>query len=96
MLALGNVLGVVCQQVLTADCSRLLRINGYCASGLRECSNESKRHVDQDFDVEAINNLKRLLVENCQCTAVLWRLGPLVMGFLAPNDVVVEQKLQVL
>ena len=96
MLALGNVLGVVCQQVLTADCSRLLRINGYCASGLREFSNESKRHVDQDLDVEAINNLKRLLVENCQCTAVLWRLRLLVMGFLASNDVVVEQKLQVL
>ena len=84
MLAPGDAFGVVCQHVLTADGSRLLRINGYCASVLRECSNESKRHIDQDFDVEVINNLKRLLVENYQCIAVLWRLGLLVMGVFGP------------
>ena len=69
-----QLLGVVCQETMAADCSRLLGVD---ASGLRERSNESKRRVDQDLDSEAVNNLKRFLVEDYQCIAALWSLGAL-------------------
>ena len=69
-----NVLGAVCQETLAIDCTRLLDVD---ASGLRERSNESKRRIDQDLDVEAVNNLKRFLVEDYQCITALWSLGAL-------------------
>ena len=74
VLTPGNIFGVVCQEQLAADCSRLLGVD---ASGLRERSNESKRRIDQDLDAEALNNLKRFLVEDYQCIAALWSLGAL-------------------
>jgi len=74
VLTPGNIFGVVCQEELAADCSRLLGVD---ASGLRERSNASKRRIDQDLDAEAVNNLKRFLVEDYQCIAALWSLGVL-------------------
>ena len=74
VLTPGNIFGVVCQEELVADCSRLLGVD---ASGLRERSNESKRRIDQDLDADAVNNLKRFLVEDYQCIAALWSLGAL-------------------
>ncbi|MCB4389407.1 hypothetical protein FZZ90_05860 [Synechococcus sp. MU1617] len=74
VLTSRNVLGVVCQEDLAADCSRILRVD---ASGLRERSNDSKHRIDQDLDAEAMNNLKRFLVEDYQCIAALWSLGAL-------------------
>jgi len=74
VLTPSNVWGVVCQETLAIDCARLLGVD---ASGLRERSNESKRRIDQDLDLEAVNNLKRFLVEDYQCIAVLWSLGAL-------------------
>ena len=69
-----NIFGVVCQEELAADCSKLLGVDALC---LRERSNESKRRIDQDLDAEAVNNLKRFLVEDYQCIAALWSLGAL-------------------
>ena len=69
-----NILGVVCQETLAADCSRLLGVD---IGGVRERSNESKRRIDQDLDAAALNNLKRFLVEDYQCLAALWSYGAL-------------------
>ena len=74
VLTPGNIFGVVCQEQLAADCSRLLGVD---ASRLRERSNASKRRIDQELDAEAVNNLKRFLVEDYQCIAALWSLGAL-------------------
>jgi hypothetical protein len=69
-----NILGVVCQESLAADCTRILGVD---ASGIRERSNALKRPIDQDFDDVAVKNLKRFLVEDYQCLAALWSLGAL-------------------
>ena len=69
-----NIFGVLCQEELAADCSRILGVD---ALVLRERSNESKRRIDQDLDAEAVSNLKRFLVEDYQCIAALWSLGAL-------------------
>ena len=69
-----NILGVVCQEALAADCTRIMGVD---ASDLRERSNASKRRIDQDLDADAVNNLKRFLVEDYQCLAALWSLGAL-------------------
>ena len=69
-----NLFGVVCQETLAFDCTRLLGVD---ASGLRERRNESKRRIDHDLDGDAVNNLKRFLVEDYQCIAALWSLGVL-------------------
>ena len=69
-----NILGVVCQESLAADCARLLGVD---VSGVLERSNASKRRTDQDLDAEAVNNLKRFLVEDYQCLTALWSLGAL-------------------
>ena len=74
VLTPSNIFGVVCQEELASDCGRLLGVD---ASGLKERSNESKRRIDQDLDAEAVNNLKRFLVEDYQCIAALWSLGAL-------------------
>ena len=74
VLTPGNIFGVVCQEQLAEDCGKLLGVD---ASALRERSNESKRSIDQDLDAEAVNNLKRFLVEDYQCIAALWSLGAL-------------------
>ena len=69
-----NILGVVCQETLAADCTRILGVD---AAEVRERSNSSKRRIDQDLDDVAVNNLKRFLVEDYQCLAALWSLGAL-------------------
>ena len=69
-----NILGVVCQETLAADCTRILGVD---AAEVRERSNSSKRRIDQDLDDVAVNNLKRFLVEDYQCLAALWCLGAL-------------------
>ena len=69
-----NILGVVCQESLAADCTRLLGVD---VSGVRERSNASRRRIDRDLDAEAVNNLKRFLVEDYQCLTALWSLGAL-------------------
>ena len=69
-----NILGVVCQETLAADCTRILGVD---AAEVRERSNSSKRCIDQDLDDVAVNNLKRFLVEDYQCLAALWSLGAL-------------------
>ena len=69
-----NILGVVCQEMLTADCARILAVD---AVGLQERSNESKQQINQDLDSEAVNNLKRFLVDDYQCITALWSLGAL-------------------
>ena len=69
-----NILGVVCQETLAADCTRILGVD---AAEVRERSNQSKRRIDQDLDDVAVNNLKRFLVEDYQCLAALWSLGAL-------------------
>jgi hypothetical protein len=69
-----NILGVVCQESLPADCARILGVD---ASGVQERSNASKRPISQDLDPAAVNNLKRFLVEDYQCLAALWSLGAL-------------------
>ncbi|WP_156918810.1 sulfotransferase family 2 domain-containing protein [Synechococcus sp. CC9616] len=74
VLTPSNLFGVVCQETLVEDCSRILGID---ASGMRERSNLSKRRIDQDLDAKALGNLKRFLVEDYQCLAVLWSLGAL-------------------
>ena len=74
VLTRHNILGVVCQEMLADDCARILAVD---AAGLQERSNESKRRTDQDLDAEAVNNLKRFLVDDYQCLAALWSLGAL-------------------
>ena len=74
VLTPSNIFGVVCQEDLAADCVRLLGVD---VSGLRERSNESKRHICQDLDAEAVNNLNRFLVEDYQSITALWSLGAL-------------------
>ena len=74
VLTPSNIFGAVCQEQLVADCGKLLGVD---ASGLRERSNASKRRIDQDLDAEAVNNLKRFLVEDYQCIAALWSLRAL-------------------
>ena len=74
VLTPDNIFGVVCQEELAADCGKLLGVD---ASGLRERSNASKRRIDQDLEAEAVNNLKRFLVEDYQCIAALWSLRAL-------------------
>ena len=74
VLTPGNILGVVCQETLAADCARLLGVD---IAGVRERGNASKRRIDQDLDVAAVNNLKRFLVEDYQCLAALWSFGAL-------------------
>ena len=69
-----NILGVVCQETLAADCARILGVD---AAEVRERSNSSKRRIDQDLDDVAVNNLKRFLVEDYQCLAALWSFGAL-------------------
>ena len=74
VLTPGNILGVVCQETLAADCAKLLDVD---VSEVRERSNASKRQIEQDLDAAAINNLRRFLVEDYQCVAALWSLGAL-------------------
>ena len=74
VLTPGNILGVVCQESLASDCNRLLGVD---VSEVRERSNASKRQIEEDLDVSAINNLRRFLVEDYQCVAALWSLGAL-------------------
>ena len=74
VLTPDNILGVVCQETLVADCSRILEVD---ASGLRERSNSSKRRIEEELDTAALKNLKRFLVEDYQCLAALWGLGGL-------------------
>ena len=69
-----NILGVVCQESLAADCTKILGVD---ASGVRERSNALKRRIDQDLDDVAVKHLKRFLVEDYQCLAALWSLGAL-------------------
>jgi hypothetical protein len=69
-----NILGVVCQETLAADCTRILAVD---AAEVRERSNSSKRRIDQDLDDAAVKNLKRFLAEDYQCLAALWSLGAL-------------------
>jgi hypothetical protein len=69
-----NILGVVCQETLAADCTRILGVE---VAEVRERSNASKRCIDQDLDDVAVKNLKRFLVEDYQCLAALWSLGAL-------------------
>ena len=69
-----NILGVVCQETLASDCARVLGVD---VSGVRERGNASKRPIDQDLDAEAVNNLKRFLLEDYQCLTSLWSLGAL-------------------
>lgn len=69
-----NILGVVCQEMLADDCAEILAVD---VEGLQERSNESKRQIDQELDSEAVNNLKRFLVEDYQSLAALWSLGAL-------------------
>ena len=70
----ANILGVVCQETLAADCTMILGVD---AAGVRERSNASKRRIDQDLDHVAVKNLKRFLVDDYQCLAALWSLGAL-------------------
>ena len=74
VLTPDNILGVICQETLAFDCSRLLGVD---VSEIRERSNASKRQIEQDLDATAINNLRRFLVEDYQCVAALWSLGAL-------------------
>ena len=74
VLTPGNILGVVCQETLVADCNRLLGVD---ITGIRERSNASKRQIDQDLDAVAVKNLKRFLVDDYQCLAALWSFGAL-------------------
>ena len=74
MLNPSNILGVVCQETLADDCSRILAVD---AAGVQERSNTSKQQADQDLDFEAVNNLKRFLVEDYQSITALWGLGVL-------------------
>ena len=74
VLTPGNILGVVCQESLASDCNRLLGVD---VSEVRERSNASKRQIEEDLDVAAINNLRRFLVEDYKCVAALWSLGAL-------------------
>ena len=69
-----NILGVVCQESLASDCTRLLGVD---VSTVLERSNVSKRRIEQDLDAAAVSNLKRFLVEDYQCIAALWSLGAL-------------------
>ena len=69
-----NILGVVCQEMLADDCAEILAVD---VEGLQERSNESKRQIHQELDSEAVNNLKRFLVEDYQSLAALWSLGAL-------------------
>lgn len=74
VLTPSNILGVVCQETLSIDCIRILDVDSV---GVQERSNTSKRRVDHDLDAEAVNNLKRFLVEDYQFIAALWSLGAL-------------------
>ena len=67
-----NILGVVCQETLVDDCSRILAVD---ATEFRERSNNSKQQIDQDLDLEAVNNLKRFLFEDYQSITALWSFG---------------------
>ena len=70
----ANILGVVCQETLAADCTRILGVD---VAEVRERTNSSKRCIDQDLDDAAVKNLKRFLAEDYQCVAALWSLGAL-------------------
>ena len=74
VLTPSNILGVICQEMLAEDCKRILAVD---ADGTQERSNVAKRRIEQDLDFEAVNNLKRFLVEDYQSLAVLWSLGAL-------------------
>lgn len=69
-----NILGVVCQETLAADCIGILGVD---AAEVRIRSNPLKRRIDQDLDDVAVKHLKRFLVEDYQCLAALWSLGAL-------------------
>ena len=74
VLAPENIMGVICQEALVDDCSRLLGVD---VSGVRERRNVSKRRISGDLDVIAMKNLKRFLVEDYQCLMAFWSLGAL-------------------
>ena len=74
VLTPNSILGVVCQETLADDCSRILAVD---AAGVQERSNASKQQAEQDLDPEAVNNLKRFLVEDYQSITALWGLGAL-------------------
>ena len=94
VLTPNNILGVVCQETLADDCARILAVD---VAELQERSNASKRPIDQDLDLKAVNNLKRFLVEDYQSIATLWSLGALsdqrfsrVMKFSVGKEVASE------
>ena len=74
VLTPSNILGVVCQETLADDCARILAVD---PAGLQERSNASKQQADLDLDLEAVNNLKRFLVDDYQSIAALWSFGAL-------------------
>ena len=74
VLTPSNILGVVCQETLADDCARVLDVD---AAELQERSNASKRQIDQDLDLKAVNNLKRFLVDDYQSITALWNFGAL-------------------
>ena len=74
MLTPGNILGVICQESLVADCARILSVN---VEEVRERRNTSKRLIERDMDAHAVRNLKRFLIDDYQCITALWSLGAL-------------------
>ncbi len=74
VLTPGNILGVICQESLVADCARILSVN---VEEVRERRNTSKRLIERDMDAHAVRNLKRFLIDDYQCITALWSLGAL-------------------
>ena len=67
-----NVLGVICQETLAADCKNLLDVD---ASELFVRRNEAKGSIHGQLEVSALMNLRRFLIEDYQCISKLWSLG---------------------
>ena len=74
VLTPGNILGVICQESLVADCARILSVN---VEEVRERRNTSKRLIERDMDAHAVRNLKQFLIDDYQCITALWSLGAL-------------------
>lgn len=72
ILSTENILGVICQELLAEDCSRILGVD---ATNLFCRRNDSKTSIHSDLDVLSVANLRRFLFEDYQCIIKLWSLG---------------------
>ena len=72
VLSPENVFGVICQELMSEDCLRVLSAD---PGDICERKNVCKSSIEDAFNSRSMHNLKRFLTRDYQSIAALWSLG---------------------